>query len=156
MLSKQNILICLIPTGIASMSTSSPPAYRQYRQWQGIKEKYQLLLKVTALSSINFLKKNYNGILVLYIRDKNLIRMYCDMTPESQNSSLLGTGLVNTFPRKRSTIDQWRFLWSAPRSLLCSGAVNAPLHQWINTTIEEAVFSMGPAPRLYNEDLTQL
>jgi hypothetical protein len=46
------------------------------------------------------------------------------MTPQTQNSSLLGNGYVNTFPRKRT-----------------------------RATIEEAVFSVEAVPRLYNEDL---
>jgi hypothetical protein len=49
------------------------------------------------------------------------------MTSESRNSSLLGDGSVNTFPRKRTRI-----------------------------TIEERCFLAGADPRLYNEDLTQL
>jgi hypothetical protein len=53
--------------------------------------------------------------------------MYCDMTPESRNSSLLGNGSVNIFSRKRT-----------------------------HATIEEAVLSVGADPRLYNEDLRQL
>jgi phage terminase small subunit len=49
------------------------------------------------------------------------------MTPESWNSSLLGNGSVSTFSRKRTL-----------------------------ETIEEAVFSVGTALRLYNEDFMQL
>jgi hypothetical protein len=51
---------------------------------------------------------------------------HCDMTPESQNSSLLGSGSLNTYPRKRAraTVEERCFLWSAPRALLSSGAVN--------------------------------
>jgi hypothetical protein len=77
------------------------------------------------------------------------------MTPESRNSSLLGNGSVNTFPRKRA-IEELCFLWSASRALLrnvavdISAAVNQP------SIIDEAVFSFGAVPRLYNENLTQL
>jgi hypothetical protein len=31
---------------------------------------------------------------------ENLLILYCDMTPESRNSSLLGNGSLNIFPRK--------------------------------------------------------
>jgi hypothetical protein len=42
--------------------------------------------------------------------------MYCDMTPESWNSSLLGNGLANTVPRKRTceTIVERCFPWELP------------------------------------------
>jgi hypothetical protein len=70
------------------------------------------------------------------------------MMSESRNSSLLGNGSVNTLPwmRTRATIlvEERCFLWCI------SAAVNQ------HTTIEEAVFSVGAAPRLYNEDLKQL
>jgi hypothetical protein len=70
---------------------------------------------------------------------------YCDMTPESRNSSLLGNGSINTFPRKRTR----------------SGIEEPVSKQWIgkHTTIGvllETVFSVGAAPSLYNEDLRQL
>jgi hypothetical protein len=71
------------------------------------------------------------------------------MPSESRNSSLLGNGSVKIFPRKRmpATIEQRCFLRSAP---LISAAVNQ------HSTIGEAVFNGGTAPRLYNGDLTQL
>jgi hypothetical protein len=74
------------------------------------------------------------------------------MTPESRNSSLLCNGSVNTYPRERTraTIREKCFLCSAPHSLLGTGEVNQ------HATIEEAVFSVGAVPRLYNEDLRQL
>jgi hypothetical protein len=63
------------------------------------------------------------------------IHTYCNMTSESRNSSLLGNGWENAFPRKRTrvTMEERCFLWLAPRSLLLNGAVNTSLQQWINT-----------------------
>jgi hypothetical protein len=58
--------------------------------------------------------------------------IYCDMTPESRNSPLLGNGSsLNTFPGKRTriTIEERCFLWSAPRSLLPNSAVKTSLQQ---------------------------
>jgi hypothetical protein len=52
-----------------------------------------------------------------------------------------------TYAVKHATIQELCFLWSAPR---ISAAVNQ------HATVEEAVFSVGPAPRLYIEILTQL
>jgi hypothetical protein len=45
---------------------------------------------------------------------------------------------------------------SAPRSLLrnCAVSISVAVNQ--HATTEEAVFSVGVAPRLYNEDLTEL
>jgi hypothetical protein len=80
------------------------------------------------------------------------------MEPESWGNSLLGNGLVNTFPWKQTcaTVEKLCFLWLVPRSLQCNGAVNisAALNQ--HATIEETVVSVGSAPRPYNEDLRQL
>jgi hypothetical protein len=45
---------------------------------------------------------------------------------------------------------------SAPRSLLRSCAVNISVAVNQHASIKEAVFSVGAAPSLYNEDLTQL
>jgi hypothetical protein len=80
------------------------------------------------------------------------------MTNETRNSSLLGNGSVNTFPRKRTrtAIEKRPFLWSAPRSLLCNSAVNTSAAVNQHATIVEAVFSVEVAPRLYNEDPRQL
>jgi hypothetical protein len=77
------------------------------------------------------------------------------MTPESRNSSLLGNGSVNVFPRKRTTEDRC-FLWFAPPRcyVTCDKHISATVNQ--HTIIEEVVFSVGAAPRLYNEDLKQL
>jgi hypothetical protein len=72
------------------------------------------------------------------------------MTPESRNSSLLGNGYVNTYPRKRTraTIEERCFLCSALRALLRNDAadISAAMNQ--HATIEEAVFSVGAAQRL--------
>jgi hypothetical protein len=86
------------------------------------------------------------------------VYIYSNMTPESRNSSLLGNGLVNTFPRKRTraTIVERCFLWSAPRTLLRNGAINISAAVNQHATIEETVFTVGTAPRLYNEELSQL
>jgi hypothetical protein len=80
------------------------------------------------------------------------------MTPESRNSLLLGNGSVNTFSwkRTRATTDERCFLLSAPHSLLLNCAVNISAAVNQHATIEKALFSMGAAPRLYNEDLRQL
>jgi hypothetical protein len=85
------------------------------------------------------------------------LTFYCDMTPKSRNSSLLGNGSVDAFPRKRTraTIEERCFLWSALPSLLRSGAVNTSLQQWINTQqYRKWCYLWGADPRLYNEDLT--
>jgi hypothetical protein len=80
------------------------------------------------------------------------------MTPESRNSSLLDNVLVNTFPckRTRATIEERCFLWSAPRvaTQLCDKHISAAVNH--HATKEEEVFSVGAAPRLYNQDLAQL
>jgi hypothetical protein len=55
---------------------------------------------------------------------------------------LLGNGSVNTFPRKRK------------RAQRCGKHISSAVNQ--RATIEEAVFSVGAAPRLYNKDLTHL
>jgi hypothetical protein len=70
---------------------------------------------------------------------------YCDMTPESWNSSLLGNGSVNTSPRKRTraTIEE-------------SISEQRVGKHTITIVFFETVFYVGAAPRLYNEDLTQL
>jgi hypothetical protein len=80
------------------------------------------------------------------------------MTPESRNSSLLGNDSVNTFQRKR-TRNNRRALFSVVSAAfvatqLCSKHNSAAKNQ--HATIEEAVFSVGSSPRLYNEDLRQL
>jgi hypothetical protein len=57
---------------------------------------------------------------------------YCDMTPESQGRrSLLGNDSVNSFSRQQISTQQSRYYW---------------------TITKETVFSVGSAPRLYNED----
>jgi hypothetical protein len=91
-----------------------------------------------------------NSLAVLY--------EYYDMMPERRNSSLLGNGLLNTFPRKRTraTVEERCLLRPAPRTLLLYGAVNTSAAVNQHATIEEAVFSVGATPRLYNEDFTQL
>jgi hypothetical protein len=60
-----------------------------------------------------------------------LRREQCDMMAESWNSSLLGNGLVNTFPQKRirETIEEQCSLWSTLRALLHNGMVNTSLQQ---------------------------
>jgi hypothetical protein len=80
------------------------------------------------------------------------------MTPESRNSSLLGNGLVNTFLLKR-TRNNRRAVFSVVRAALvdkqrCGKHISAAVNQ--HTTIQEAVFSVGAAPRLYNKDLPHL
>jgi hypothetical protein len=71
---------------------------------------------------------------------------YYDMMLESRNSSLLDNGLVNIFPWKRThaTVEERCFLWR----------ISAAVNQY--ATIQEAVFSLGAAPRLYKEDLKKL
>jgi hypothetical protein len=73
------------------------------------------------------------------------------MTLENRNSPLLGNGSVNIFPRKRAKIEERWFSWSASR---CSEHISAAVNK--HAAIEEAVFSVETAPRLHNEDLTQL
>jgi hypothetical protein len=67
------------------------------------------------------------------------------MTPECQNSSLLGNGSVNTFPLKRT-----RAAIEEPVSKQLIGK-----HTTIGVLLE-TVFSVGAVPRLYNENLRQL
>jgi hypothetical protein len=80
------------------------------------------------------------------------------MTPESRNSSLLGNGSVN-IPAEANARNNSRALFSVVhaarvatqrRGKHMSAAVNQ------HATIKEAVFYVGAAPRLHNEDLTPL
>jgi hypothetical protein len=80
------------------------------------------------------------------------------MTSESPNSLLIGNGFVNTFPRKR-TRNNIRAVFSEVRFALiatqrCGKHISSAVNQHVK--IEDAVFSVGAAPRLYNEDVTQL
>jgi hypothetical protein len=83
------------------------------------------------------------------------MRTYCDMTPESRNSSLLGNSSVNTirWKRTRATIEWWCFLWSAQRH--CYATVRLHVSAAVNqhATVEEAVLSVGAAPTLYTVDI---
>jgi hypothetical protein len=79
------------------------------------------------------------------------------MTPESQNSSLLGNGSVNTFLQRRKRNNR-RAGFSVARAAFvatqqCGKHISAAVNQ--HATIEEAVFSVGAVSRLYNEDLRQ-
>jgi hypothetical protein len=80
------------------------------------------------------------------------------MTPESKNRSFLGNGSVNTFPRKRTRYNRRTVFPVVSASLVgaprCGKHISAAVNQ--HATIEEAVFSVGVAPELHNEDLTQL
>jgi hypothetical protein len=81
------------------------------------------------------------------------------MTPESQNSSLLGNGLVKYIPTKANIHNNNRAMFSVVCATLvamqwCGKHIPAAVNQ--HTTTEEAVFSVGAALRLYNGDLTQL
>jgi hypothetical protein len=80
------------------------------------------------------------------------------MTPESLNSSLLGNGWVITFPQKQTRNDR-RTVFTVVRDARvttqwCGKHIAAAVNQ--HATVEEAVFYVGTAPRLYNEDLMQL
>jgi hypothetical protein len=80
------------------------------------------------------------------------------MMPESRNSSLLGNGSVNIFPRKR-TRNNIIAVFSAVLAAdvvtqRCGKPISAAVNQ--HATMEEVVFSVGAAPRLYNEDLRML
>jgi hypothetical protein len=85
------------------------------------------------------------------------MQKYCDMTPESWNSSLLGNGSVNTFPRKRTRnnrIAVFSVICAARvATQLCGKHTSAAVNQ--HATIEEEIFSVGAAPSLYNQDLAQ-
>jgi hypothetical protein len=63
------------------------------------------------------------------------------MTPESRNSSLLGNGSANTFPRKRT------------RATIEEPASEQRIGKHTIEVLLETVFSMGAAPIVYNEDL---
>jgi hypothetical protein len=80
------------------------------------------------------------------------------MTPESQNSSLLGNGLVNILA-EANACNSRRAVFSVVSTMLtatqwCAKHISAAVNQ--HATIEKAVYSVGAAPRLYNEDLRQL
>jgi hypothetical protein len=81
------------------------------------------------------------------------------MTPESRNTSLLGNGSLNTFPRKRklATIQE-RCVFVLSAALFATQRCGKHISEGVNqhATTEEAVFSVGAAPRLYNGDLRQL
>jgi hypothetical protein len=79
------------------------------------------------------------------------------MTPESRNSSLLGNCSVNRFPRKGKCSNR-RAVFSVFRAARvamqrCGKHISAAANQ--HATLHEAVFSVGAAPRLYNEVLRQ-
>jgi hypothetical protein len=78
------------------------------------------------------------------------------MSPENRNSLLLGNGSANTFPPKqtRATREERCFLWSA---LVAAQRYDKHISAAVSQQgeIEEVVFSVGAAPKLYNEDLTQ-
>jgi hypothetical protein len=81
------------------------------------------------------------------------------MTPERRNSSLLGNGSVNTFSPKRIrvTIEEAMFSVVSAEFIAmqrCAKYISVVVNQ--HATIEGAVFSVGAAPRIYNEDLRQL
>jgi hypothetical protein len=67
---------------------------------------------------------------------------YCDMTPESRNSSLLGNGSLNRFPRKRMRNNRREMFSVVSAALIatqrCCKHVSAAVNQ--QATIEEAVF----------------
>jgi hypothetical protein len=80
------------------------------------------------------------------------------MKPVRRNSSLLGNDLVNTFTRKRMRNGR-RAVFSVVHvefvaTQRCGTHISAAVNQ--HATIEETVFSVGAASRLYNEDLRQL
>jgi hypothetical protein len=72
--------------------------------------------------------------------------LYCYMTPESQNISLLGNARNN----RRAVFSVVRAARVAAQR--CGKHISEAVNQ--DTTIQEAVFSVVAAPRLYNEDLT--
>jgi hypothetical protein len=76
------------------------------------------------------------------------------MTPENRNSSLLGNGSVNSFPRKRAR-NKRRAVFSVVRAARvatqrCGKHISAAVNQ--HAVIEEAVFSVWAAPKFYNEE----
>jgi hypothetical protein len=80
------------------------------------------------------------------------------MTPEIPISSLLTNDSVNTFLRKRIRNNR-RAVFSVVCATLvamqrCGKHISSAVNQ--HATLEEAVFSVRAAPRLYNEDLGQL
>jgi hypothetical protein len=80
------------------------------------------------------------------------------MMPENRNSSLLGNGSINT-SRKRTLRNYRRAVFSVVRAALVAGQrrgkrTSASMNR--HETIEEAVFPVGVAPMLYNEDLSLL
>jgi hypothetical protein len=80
------------------------------------------------------------------------------MTPESRNCSFLGHGSVN-IPAAANTRNNIRAVFSVAHAKSattqrCSKHISAAVNQL--ATIEEALFYLGTAPRLYKEDLRQL
>jgi hypothetical protein len=79
------------------------------------------------------------------------------MTPERQNSSLLGNGSVKYILTKANMHNK-RGIFSVVCATLiamqwCGKHISAAVNQH---TIEEVVFSVGAILRLYNKDLMQL
>jgi hypothetical protein len=80
------------------------------------------------------------------------------MEPESRSSSSIDNGSVN-IPAETNTCNNRRAAFSMIRSVSIARQrrgkhISAAVNQF--ATIEEAVFSVGVTPRLYNEDLRQL
>jgi hypothetical protein len=76
---------------------------------------------------------------------------YCDMTPESRNSSLLGNGSANTFrgePNERNNrrVDFYVVSATLVAKQRCGKHISVAVIQ--HATVEEAVLSMG-APQSY-------
>jgi hypothetical protein len=79
------------------------------------------------------------------------------MTPESLDSSLLGNGSVKNIPAKANAGNNRRVMFSAVRAARvatqrCGKHISSAVNQ--HATTVKAVFSVGAAPRLYNEDVT--
>jgi hypothetical protein len=81
------------------------------------------------------------------------------MTPRSLNSLLPGNGSVNISPTRKRTRNNRRVVFSVVTATLiatqrCSKRIFARANQ--QATIEEALFSVGAAPRPFNKDLVHL
>jgi hypothetical protein len=80
---------------------------------------------------------------------------YCDMTPESRNSSLLGKHNPAEANASKNRIAVFSVVSNAlVATQRCGKRICAAVNQ--RATIEEAVFSLGAYPWIYNEDIRQL
>jgi hypothetical protein len=95
----------------------------------------------------------------LELKESTMVYLLKARTVEAEKQPLIGNVRTHAAEERVTSRNNRRGVASgvlcgrAPPALLCNGAVNT-MNQ--HATINEAVFSVGAAPRLYNEDLKQL